>query len=93
MEGLIIKTYTIKPRKPNSGLRKIVELLINNKIFKAYLPGENGEIIINSKALIIPKSLKNCPGIHYTIIRGARDISSVPNRKKSRSKYGTELTK
>lgn len=40
MEGLVYKIYNIKPRKPNSGFRKILEIIKNNIIYKAYLPGE-----------------------------------------------------
>lgn len=61
MEGIIIKSYSIKPRKPNSGLRNILDILINNTIYKAFLPGKKGEIIINSKVLIIPKGISDCP--------------------------------
>ena len=90
MEGIIIKSYTISPRKPNSGNRNILDILINNKIYKSYLPGKKGEIILNSKVLIIPKGISDCPGIHYRVIRGTRDLISDTLRKKSRSKYGTK---
>lgn len=40
IEGLVSKIYNIKPRKPNSGFRKIIEIIKNNIIYKAYLPGE-----------------------------------------------------
>lgn len=81
----------MKPKKPNSALRKIVKVLLNNnKIINAYIPGEYSEIIKNSKILLIPKPIKDCPGIKYRVIRGARDVKGVKNRKSSRSKYGTK---
>lgn len=72
IKGICIKSYTVKTKKPNSGLRKIIEILINNnKIIKAFLPGKlNKKIIIkNMEILVIKKRLKDCTGIKYRIIK------------------------
>lgn len=82
--------YVIKPKKPNSALRKIIEVIKDKKIYKVYVPGEKGDILKHTSVLFYPKSKKDCPGINYYLIRGALDSNPVPNRKTSRSKYGTK---
>ena len=80
----------MKPKQPNSALRKIVKLLIKDKTILAYIPGEKGEINKHSSVLVIPKSKRDCPGINYSVIRGAEDVKGVKDRKRGRSKYGTK---
>lgn len=80
----------MKPRKPNSALRKIVEVLHNNKKYRIYIPGEKGICIKHTYILFIRKSKKDCPGINYTLIRGSLDCKGVIGRIRKRSKYGTK---
>ncbi len=90
MKGIIINSYLMKPKKPNSALRKIVLVQKNKHIYKVFVPGENATLIKHSEILFIYKPKKDCPGIKYRLIRGAKDIKGVVNRKRSRSKYGTK---
>lgn len=71
MKGICIKSYTVKTKKPNSALRKVVEVLIHNKILKAFIPGKlsNKILIKNMEVLLIKKRLKDCPGIKFRLIK------------------------
>lgn len=50
IKGICIKAYTVKSNKPNSALRKVLDLSVNNKIYKGFLPGylSNKTIIKNT---------------------------------------------
>ena len=37
--------------------------------------------------------MKDLPGVHYHVVRGALDTAGVANRKQSRSKYGAKRPK
>jgi small subunit ribosomal protein S12 len=91
----IIKILTMKPKKPNSALRKVakVKLNNNNKIIYAYIPGEGHSLILHNQVLIRNGCINDLPGVNHTIIRGVYDASPVLNRKKSRSKYGVKKIK
>ena len=89
-KGTCLRVFTMTPRKPNSGLRKVARLrLFNNKYITAYIPGEGHNLQKYGDVLVRGGRIKDLPGIKYTIIRGKFDIISVSNKKQSRSKYGT----
>lgn len=90
-KGICIKLIIRTPKKPNSALRKIVQLkLTNNKKVFAYIPGEGHNLQTYSTVLIRGGRVKDLPGIKYHLIRGKLDFSGLKNRKTSRSKYGTK---
>ena len=90
-KGLCLKVYTKTPKKPNSALRKIVQIrLTNKKEILAYIPGENHSLQEHSIVLIRGGRVKDLPGVKYHIIRGVFDLHGVKNKKKGRSKYGTK---
>lgn len=100
-KGIVIKAITMKPKKPNSALRKIVNVKITtsfkttnlkNQIIKAYVPGIGHNLNQHSIVLIKHGKTQDLPGVKYKVIRGVYDCSSVLNRKSSRSKYGTKKT-
>lgn len=87
--------FHMSPKKPNSARRNVCRL----KIFKikkfctAYVPGQyfvDKPIQKFANILIRGGRVKDLPGIKYKVIRGKYDVQSVVNRKKSRSKYGTQ---
>lgn len=92
-KGIISKLYTIKPKKPNSALRKIAKVKIKgeNRYILAYIPGEGHNLTEYSTVLIRHGKVQDCPGIKFKIIRGALDCKGVSNRKSSRSKFGTSF--
>ena len=98
LSGLTIKIFTMTPKKPNSALRKVAKIKLNKPTIKgenqviAYIPGEAHSISLHNLVLIIPKKIKDLPGVKYRVIRGVLD-AKAPIRKTSRSKYGTKRNK
>jgi small subunit ribosomal protein S12 len=92
--GVCTRVYTTTPKKPNSALRKVARVRLTNGIeVTAYIPGEGHNLQEHSLVLIRGGRVKDLPGVRYHIIRGQLDASGVADRKKSRSKYGTERGK
>ncbi|WGH28130.1 MAG: 30S ribosomal protein S12 [Candidatus Shikimatogenerans bostrichidophilus] len=92
--GVCIKVYTMTPKKPNSALRKVAKVKLNNgEIINAYIKGEGHNLQEHSIVLIEGGRVKDLPGVRYHIIRGVLDTEGVKDRKKSRSKYGTKKNK
>jgi small subunit ribosomal protein S12 len=90
-KGICTKMILRTPKKPNSALRKLVQLkLTNNKKVFAYIPGEGHNLQTYSTVIIRGGRVKDLPGIKYHLVRGKLDFSGLKNRKTSRSKYGTK---
>lgn len=89
--GVCLRVYTVKPKKPNSALRKVcrVKLTGGNEI-TAYIQGVGHSLQEHSVVLIRGGRVKDLPGVRYKVVRGALDATGVIGRKKSRSKYGTK---
>jgi small subunit ribosomal protein S12 len=88
-KAICTKVYTMNPRKPNSALRKVADVMINNKIKTAiYLPGE--EVLLNKydEVLIQGRGAKDLPGVKCRAVGGKFDFKSNKNRKQRRSIYG-----
>lgn len=91
-KAICTRVYTTTPKKPNSALRKVARVRLNNGIeVTAYIPGIGHNLQEHSVVLIRGGRVKDLPGVRYHIIRGSLDSSGVKNRKNSRSKYGTKL--
>jgi len=67
--------------------------LTNDKMVYAYIPGEGHNLQAYSTVIIRGGRVKDLPGIKYHLVRGKLDFSGLPNRKTSRSKYGTKKVK
>jgi len=94
LRGVVIKTYIVNPKKPNSADRKVCRVKLSNGIeVTAYIPGEGHELQEHSVVLIRGGRVPDLPGVRYHIIRGALDSSGVTNRKQGRSKYGSKRIK
>ncbi len=92
--GVCTRVYTSTPKKPNSALRKVARVRLSNGIeVTAYIPGEGHNLQEHSIVLIRGGRIKDLPGVRYHIIRGTLDTSGVPDRRQSRSKYGTKRPK
>jgi len=90
-KGVCIKIFTRNPKKPNSALRKVVLIkLNNNKQVIAYIPGIGHTLQEYSTVLIKYGKIKDLPGVKFRVIRGKFDLNSVKNRVSSRSKYGVK---
>ena len=91
-KAICTRVYTTTPKKPNSALRKVARVRLNNGIeVTAYIPGIGHNLQEHSVVLIRGGRVKDLPGVRYHIIRGSLDSSGVKNRKNSRSKYGAKL--
>jgi len=92
--GVCTRVYTTTPKKPNSALRKVARVRLTNSIeVTAYIPGEGHNLQEHSLVLIRGGRVKDLPGVRYHIVRGQLDSAGVADRRKSRSKYGTEKGK
>ena len=92
--GVCLRVMTQTPKKPNSALRKVARVrLSNGKEVTAYIPGEGHNLQEHNIVLVRGGRVRDLPGVRYHIIRGALDTAGIPDRKKSRSKYGTKAPK
>jgi len=84
----------LRPKKPNSALRKVARVrLVNGFEITAYIPGEGHNLQEHSIVLVRGGRVKDLPGVRYHIVRGALDSAGVEKRERSRSKYGTKRPK
>lgn len=92
--GVCIKVFTVTPKKPNSGLRKVARVrLTNGKEITAYIPGIGHNLQEHSIVLIRGGRVKDLPGVKYHIVRGVLDTTGMEGRKQERSKYGVKKAK
>jgi small subunit ribosomal protein S12 len=92
--GVCLKVFTVTPKKPNSGLKKVARVrLTNRQEVTAYIPGEGHNLQEHSIVLIRGGRVKDLPGVRYHIIRGILDTAGVEGRKQERSKYGVKREK
>ncbi|KAK4896893.1 hypothetical protein LTR27_005140 [Elasticomyces elasticus] len=94
LKGVCLRVGTTKPKKPNSGERKIARVrLSTGMVITAYIPGEGHNVQQHSVVLVRGGRSQDCPGVKYHLVRGAMDLGGVGNRITSRSKYGTKKPK
>lgn len=92
-KGVCVKVGTMKPKKPNSAIRKIAKVKIkNNKIITCSIPGEGHNLVQHSQVLVKPGITQDCPGVKHKVVRGVYDTIGV-KRKTSKSKYGSKKDK
>ena len=92
--GVCTRVYTTTPKKPNSALRKVARVRLQNGFeVTSYIPGEGHNLQEHSIVLIRGGRVKDLPGVRYHIIRGTLDAAGVSDRKQSRSKYGAKRPK
>jgi small subunit ribosomal protein S12 len=89
--GVCIKVTTKTPKKPNSALRKVARVRLNNGYeVWAYIGGEGHNLQEHAVVLIRGGRVPDLPGVRYHIVRGSLDLQGVANRKRGRSKYGAK---
>jgi small subunit ribosomal protein S12 len=92
--GVCTRVFTTTPRKPNSAMRKVARIRLNNGYeITGYIPGEGHNLQEHSVVMIRGGRVKDLPGVRYHIIRGTLDTQGVKNRKQARSKYGAKKPK
>jgi small subunit ribosomal protein S12 len=89
--GVCVKVTTKTPKKPNSALRKVARVRLQNGYeVWAYIGGEGHNLQEHAVVTIRGGRVKDLPGVRYHIVRGTLDLQGVQNRKQGRSKYGTK---
>ena len=92
--GVCLRVYTTTPKKPNSAMRKVARVrLQNQKEVNAYIPGEGHNLQEHSIVLVRGGRVKDLPGVRYHIVRGTLDTAGVAKRGQARSKYGAKRPK
>src|ERR1044072_6587843 len=75
-ESLQVRSMT--PKKPNSSLRKITRVRLNNgKEVTVYIPGEGHTLQEHSIVLVRGGRVRDLPGVRYHIVRGTLDALGV----------------
>ncbi|KIJ54715.1 hypothetical protein M422DRAFT_58140 [Sphaerobolus stellatus SS14] len=93
-KGVCAGIFTLPPKKPNSGNRKVARVkLTTGRTILAYIPGEGHNLQEHSVVLLRGGRVQDLPGVRYKIIRGALDLGGVVNRMAARSKYGVKKPK
>ncbi|KAI5958282.1 hypothetical protein KGF57_002637 [Candida theae] len=93
-KGVILRIMILKPKKPNSALRKCCRVrLTNGKVISALIPGEGHNLQEHHVVLVRGGRVQDVPGVKYHLVRGAYDLVGVANRSTSRSKYGVKKPK
>ncbi len=90
-KGTCVKIRTMKPKKPNSAIRKIARVrLTNGYTVTAYIPGQGHKLQEHSVVLVRGGRTKDLPGLHYKLVRGKYDFDWKEHfvRCNARSKYG-----
>lgn len=90
-KGICLKVTIMKPKKPNSAIRKIAKVrLSNKKKVVGYICGIGHNLQEHASVLVRGGRVRDLPGIHYKFIKGKYDFSwkELFLRKHSRSKYG-----
>ena len=89
--GVCVKVTTKTPKKPNSALRKVARVRLNNGYeVWAYIGGEGHNLQEHAVVLVRGGRVPDLPGVRYHVVRGSLDLQGVQNRKNSRSKYGSK---
>nr|YP_009435116.1 ribosomal protein S12 [Lobelia linearis]YP_009435160.1 ribosomal protein S12 [Lobelia linearis]ATG25181.1 ribosomal protein S12 [Lobelia linearis]ATG25204.1 ribosomal protein S12 [Lobelia linearis] len=92
--GTCTRTYTINPKKPNSGLRKVARVRLTSGFeITAYIPGIDHSLQEHSVVLVRGGRVQDLPGVRYRIVRGTLDAEKVKNRQQGRSKCGVKKPK
>jgi small subunit ribosomal protein S12 len=89
--GICFKVTIMKPKKPNSAIRKIAKVkLSTGRRVIAYIPGQGHNLQEYSAVLVRGGRTPDLPGLRYKVIRGKFDLNWKEKfiRKNARSKYG-----
>lgn len=88
-KGSVTKVTTMSPKKPNSAVRDIAKIKLNNGLkITARLPGIGYLCSRYNRVLARGGRANDLPGVGYTLIRNAFDFSPVFGKHKRRSIYG-----
>jgi len=89
--GKCLKVYTMNPKKPNSAIRKVVNVsLVNSRVIMASICGMDHSLQKHSHVLVRGGRVRDLVGVGYKVIKGKLDFlwNERIERKNKRSKYG-----
>ena len=88
-KGIVTRVVTRSPKKPNSAIRHVAKIDLNNGLrLTARLPGIGYLCAKYNRVLVSGGRANDIPGVGYKVIRGVYDFSPVVGKKKRRSVYG-----
>jgi small subunit ribosomal protein S12 len=88
-KGIVTKVVTMSPKKPNSAIRHVAKVNLNNGLrVTARLPGKGYLCAKYNRVLVRGGRANDLPGVGYSAVRGAYDFSPVVGKKTRRSVYG-----
>lgn len=90
-KGICFKVTIMKPKKPNSAIRKIAKVrLSTRRKVVVYIPGIGHNLQEHASILVRGGRVRDLPGLHYKAVKGKYDFSWKEYflRQQSRSKYG-----
>jgi len=88
-KGIVTRVVTMSPKKPNSAIRHVAKVDLNNGLrLTARLPGKGYLCAKYNRVLVNGGRANDLPGVGYTVIRGVYDFSPVVGKRKRRSVYG-----
>jgi len=88
-KGIVTRVVTRSPKKPNSAIRHVAKIDLNNGLrLTARLPGKGYLCARYNRVLVGGGRANDLPGVGYRAIRGAYDFSPLVGKKKRRSVYG-----
>ena len=91
--GTCIKVFTVKPKKPNSAIRKVARVkLSTGPIVMVAIPGIGHGLQEHSVVLVCGGRANDLPGVRYKLVRGKYDFigNESIKRGKRRSKFGVK---
>jgi len=91
LKGVCLRAFIMKPKKPNSALRKVVRVRLSNGFeITASIPGQGHNLQTFSNVLVRGGRVRDLPGVHYKLVRGVYDFKGGEDfeRGTARSKYG-----
>jgi len=89
VKGIVTKIATMSPKKPNSAIRHVAKVDLNNGLrLTARLPGIGYLCAKYNRVLVEGGRANDLPGVGYTVVRGVYDFSPVVGKVKRRSVYG-----
>ncbi|KAL6453444.1 MRPS12 37S ribosomal protein S12 [Candida maltosa Xu316] len=93
-KGVVLRIMILKPKKPNSALRKCARVrLTNGNVVSALIPGEGHNLQEHHVVLVRGGRVQDVPGVKYKLVRGTYDLVGVANRSNARSRYGVKKPK
>ena len=89
VKGIVTRVVTMSPKKPNSAIRHVAKIDLNNGLrLTARLPGIGYLCAKYNRVLVEGGRANDLPGVGYTVVRGVYDFSPVVGKVKRRSVYG-----